>query len=220
MVEYMLHSVAQVAQHWSVSPGRVHQLIAAGKIEAHLVGSQYVIESTQLAHRPNLTRPMSERMAWAFIAMLSGQEPIGISPSEKSRLRSKLKKLHSEDRPADLLRSWACERAKRLVLRVADTGVKALQNDDRLMLSGVCDPRAGLSAGHWCEAYVNPRQLEQVRNLHLPVEDPHPNVVLHVTEQVLAGSPSVGLVMADLADWQGAREDAQVKRLLEDWFLQ
>jgi len=77
-----------------------------------------------------------------------------------------------------------------------------------------------LSAGHWCEAYVHPRQLEQVRNLHLPVEDPHPNVVLHVTEQVLAGSPSVGLVMADLADWQGAREDAQVKRLLEDWFLQ
>jgi hypothetical protein len=89
-----------------------------------------------------------------------------------------------------------------------------LFNDAGLVRSGLSDDRSGLSAAHQYEGYVDPTDLASTLRRHLLIESDQPNVYLHVTSQPLTEPVPIGLVIADLADYNGPREDAQVERLL------
>ena len=90
-----------------------------------------------------------------------------------------------------------------------------LRQDPRVVLSGVSDPRSGLSAAHQVEAYVQPPDLDAVVKDHLLIPAAVPSVFLHVTDHQVNAPVPLGLVLADLADHGGPREDAQVERILK-----
>jgi hypothetical protein len=161
-------------------------------------------------------------MAWAMCRMLSHDEPSGLDPREVSRLRSHIAALKASDNPAPQVSSWLERRAPRLRFSVDPGSVERLRQDPRILLSGVSDPRAQLSAAGEVEGYVAPRDLRDLQHAYLLVEGAEANVIVHVADVsglmgVDAGAGTrapLGLVIADLADHHGPREDAQVRRLL------
>ena len=71
-----------------------------------------------------------------------------------------------------------------------------------------------MSAGREAEAYVRPGDVEQLMTDHLMAAVNPANVWLHVVDRPLPRSAPLGLVIADLADHDRAREDARVGELL------
>jgi hypothetical protein len=100
--------------------------------------------------------------------------------------------------------------------------LERLRDDPRIVLSGVSDPRAHLSVAQEFEGYVAPDHLRSLRRDYLLAKGGSGNVILHVADlvQVMGFASGVGvlaplgLVIADLADHHGPREDAQVRRLI------
>lgn len=88
-------TVADAATRLGLSPARVRALIAAGDLPARKLGGRWVLDSTDIdaadAKVRVSGRPWSPRMAWGFIALAEGREPIGLSAPERSRLRSRLR---------------------------------------------------------------------------------------------------------------------------------
>jgi len=97
---------------------------------------------------------MSQRMAWALIALLAGSDP-RVSPAAKARLRTRTDRLRDSDDPAGLLRSWASSRAERRKYNVAAPDLDEPRADDRLHLSGLSAPDGGVIARSVVEAYVD-----------------------------------------------------------------
>jgi hypothetical protein len=160
---------------------------------------------------------MSPRVAWAAVAILSDEAPCGLSQPEASRLRRRLRQLDGEGSPADRLRDWLSRRADRLAFSCAPGDASALLRDARVLPSGLSDPRSGLSAGGEAEAYISTVDLDDVRAEYALAAASQPNVWLHILpdgRQLPSRPAALGLVIADLADHGGPREDAQVGRLL------
>ena len=217
--------VAEAAAQLGISPQRVRHLLASGRLAGHQISGRWVIDPAGL-NRPEVSagRPMSSRMAWGFVELLEGDRPDGLAPSEVSRLRNRARDLAGAADPALMLRSWLPNRAERVELVADVSAIAALSKDERLVPSGVSDPRAGLSAGHEVEGYVQRNDAAGLRRDHLllPVDEAGQpaNVVLHVVEHP-ASSPSPWLlVMADLADRAGPRETSRLEELLEQRLIQ
>jgi hypothetical protein len=218
--------VADAAARLAVSERRVRQLAESGALVARQVSGRWLIDEASLDRAVPVARPMSGRMSWALIAQLSSGLAEGpnnqywpndrIGGSELARLREKADRLHHSERPADLLRAWLRKRAERLPFRAAAADLPDLAADPRLAPSGISDKRAGLSAAGECEGYVAQADLEVLRRDYLLVESSQPNVILHVADRPVPRPAPLALVLADLADWHGAREDAQVRRLLHE----
>jgi hypothetical protein len=208
-------SVADAARARGVSSRRLLQLIHAGRIEARRVAGRYLVEERELYRRPVLGRPMSPRMAWAFIAVLSGQAPEQVNATERHRLQARRERLRVSPDPAALLASWLAARAERRELSVPAGALDGLRADPRVAASGISDPRAGLSAAHQFEGYVRGGEADDVVADHLLIRSTTPNVFLHVANVAVALPAPIGLVLADLADHPGPREDARVRELLE-----
>lgn len=206
--------VRGVAEYLGVSDRRVRQLIDSGDLPAQRLGGRYIIEEYHLPRSRPTTRPMSPRIAWAFIEMLSGERPSGISNSERARLKDKYERLLAVDEPADLLRSWLRKRDQLLFLQVHPRDVAAVREDLRLVPSGISDDRSGLSAGHEAEGYVHPRDVGDLRARYLMVDRLPTNVWLHVVERPVPRPAPFGLVLADLALHDGPREDQRVREMV------
>jgi excisionase family DNA binding protein len=212
-------SVRDVALQRGVSSRRVLQLIASGEINARRVGGQWLVEQRELLKRPRLARPMSHKMAWAFIQMVSGQEVPDLDPTERLRLRVRMQEMISRSRAgedvAPQLSSLLRDRAREVSFRVEPGAVQELREDKRLLLSGISDPRSRMSAGEEIEAYVRPAHLDSlISDWFLIEQSTAPsNVLLHVADIDLSEVP-VGLIIADLADRGRPREDGEVERLL------
>ena len=212
-------SVAEVAQQRGVSSRRVLQLIAGGDIFARRVGGRWLIEERETNKRPRLSRPMSHRMAWALINLMSGQKPEDLDPTEYSRLRRRLGELVERARIGEEiaagLSSLLRARGHVVFLRVQPESLRDLREDSRLVLSGISDPRSGMSAGDEVEAYVRPADFDSVVSDWFLIERTasSPNVLLHVADFTFAEAP-LGLVIADLADHARPREDGEAERLL------
>ena len=157
---------------------------------------------------------MSPKMAWAFIDMLSGEHPAGISNNERARLKAKLQLLKYSSEPGDLLRSWLRRRAHLLRLSVARADVNALLKDSRLVPSGISDGRSQLSAGDEVEAYVSPEDIPSIKADYLLAGILPANVWLHVVDRHIPNPAPLGLVLADLAGHNGPREDAILREML------
>jgi len=148
-------------------------------------------------------------MARALAELYDGGSP-GVSGAEMARLRVKVEALRSgpeEDLPARVS-AWLADRAERVELAVHQQDVAQLRADRRLALSGISDPRAGLSSSVEVEAYVGRDDLGGLADdyfFDLDYRPDAPNVVLHVVESPLDAPPRL-FSAADLFDRRGARE--------------
>jgi excisionase family DNA binding protein len=81
--------VKEVATQLGVTEARVRQLIAAGDMPARQVSGRWLVPEGAVPRSLRVSRPMSERMAWAFIDLLSGRPVTGVVPTERYRLLDK-----------------------------------------------------------------------------------------------------------------------------------
>ncbi|HEX3828275.1 MAG TPA: helix-turn-helix domain-containing protein [Sporichthyaceae bacterium] len=209
-------SVAEAAARLGVSSRRVRQRIARGHLAARRVGRVWVLEEAQLGRSERVARPMSARVAWAFLDMLDGGRGEGVSQPEQSRLRKKRELLRNGD-AASLLRSWLPNRADVARYVAARADLPALREDSRLVRSGLSDLRSGLAAAGFVEGYVSAGDLDALVNEYLLSQQGRPNVVLHVLgDRSLPDPVPLPVLLADLADHDGPRESAAVERLIKD----
>lgn len=200
--------MSEAARRLGVNRSRIHQRIADGSLRAEKVGSIWLVDAADL-RPPRRSRPMSRRMARALAELYDGGVP-GVSGAEMARLKVKVEALRSgpeEEVPATLS-AWLADRAERVELAVHPQDVAQLRADRRLALSGISDPRAGLSSSAEVEAYVGRDDLGGLAEdyfLDLDHRPDAPNVVLHVLENPLAEPPRL-FSAADLFDRRGARE--------------
>jgi excisionase family DNA binding protein len=206
--------VKEVASQLGVSERRVRQLVDAGALPARRVAGRLLVEESGIPRSRLVARPMSPRIAWAFIALLSGEAVPDVSDRELARLEGKCRSLLEYSQPAVLLRSWLRSRAGLMRLAVSPSDVEELLQDSRLIPSGISDARSEMSAGREAEAYVRPDDVERLLVDHLMAEVRPANVWLHIVDRQLERPAPLGLVIADLADHDRAREDARIKELL------
>lgn len=206
--------VGEVAERLGVSQRRVLQLIDADRIPARLVSGRWIVDESAVPRSARIGRPMSARVAWAMVELMSGGVPTELGQSEASRLRRKYARLRSAQDPARVLRSWLPHRARRVALSVASEDVAGMLGDPRLVPSGVSDVRSNLSSTGEVEGYVSEHHMRRLITEFLLSEIGRPNVWLHVIDRQVECPAPLGLVIADLADHDGPREDSQVARLL------
>lgn len=206
--------VAEVAERLGVSERRVRQLLVSGRLPARQVSGRWLIDEAAIPRSRRLSRPMSPRVAWAFISLLS-DDPVGsLSQPEQSRLRAKHRELLASPEATSLVRSWLPRRARLVRCAVAARDASDLLGDARLVPSGLSDPRSGLSAGTEVEGYVHDDHLAELASDYLLSVAGRANVWLHVADRRLSRPAPIGAVIADLADHDGPREDSQVVSLL------
>lgn len=209
-------SVSEAARIMGVSIARARRLAAEGRVRARLVGGRWLIDASSLPSAPRRSRPMSPRMAWAFLSVSEGKKPDWIEPSETYRLRRALERLVADEAPELLLRSWLASRGERRRLSAPD--VQALRSDSRVTLSGLSDERAGLSAAGEVEGYVRAEDAAAVTRDHLLIPaGSSADAVLHVSPLKPEAPPPLLLVAVDLADHDGPRELARAGALIGDW---
>jgi excisionase family DNA binding protein len=209
-------AVSEAAARMGVSPRRVRERIARGDLPARRVGRIWVVDEVQLARSDRLGRPMSERVAWAFLDLLGGGKGVGVSQPEQSRLRDKCDRLRlAGDDAASLLRSWLRNRARAMRYSAAPADLGDLRQDGRVVLSGVSDARSGKAAAAVVEGYIDDAALPALMDdFLLSVEGNH-NVILHVLHGRDVPDPvPLPLLLADLADHDSPRESAAVARLV------
>lgn len=85
--------MTEAAEHLSVSPRRVRQMLTDGTLEGHRVGRGWAIEErairTARARRRPAHRPWTSRSAWSVLAMADGSEP-RCNSYERSRAERRL----------------------------------------------------------------------------------------------------------------------------------
>jgi hypothetical protein len=209
-------SVPDAARLMGVSVARARRLAAEGRVRARLVGGRWLVDAASLPSAPRRSRPMSPRMAWALVVLSDGGGPDWVEPRESYRLRRALDRLAADDEPELLLRSWLASRADRRRLSASDA--HALRSDARVVLSGLSDERAGLSAAGDVEGYVLADDADALIRDHLLIDaGPSVDVVLHVSPVLPEVPVPLLLVAADLADHDGPRELARARELIGDW---
>ncbi len=205
--------VKDVAERLGVTERRALQLINAGTLRGRQVSGRWLVAEEAIPRSRLVSRPMSFRMAWAFINLISGN-PIGVAPRESYRLLAKQRELMVSPHPDQLLRSWLRLRADVVRLAMSPSDIKEFLADHRVVPSGISDSRSGISAGREAECYVSPHDVDALVLDYLMAPSDETNVWLHVSDQRLCSPAPIGLVMADLADHDGAREDGQLSVLL------
>lgn len=229
-----LISVAQAAGQLGVSPQRVHQRIQDGSLPAERIGRSWAIDVRDVrraARKAQGGRPMSPRSAWALISLAAGVKDAGLSASQRSNARARLRNLiahHDSDNLEDtiaLLLPALRGRAQRRELSASSMDLADLRNDPRVHLSGVSLPQSRMASGGMVEGYVQQDELSAVLEDYLlsPAAHDQVNVVLHMIPSsvdpplldaldVLVGSPLA--LVADLAEHDDVRENSEALRAL------
>lgn len=207
-------SVSEFADAAGMSVARARQLSAGGQVRAEKVGSQWVIADGEVNRWKALpSRPMSERVAWAAAAMADGLPADWLESSERSRLRKRLGSLVESSDPVSQVRAWLRSRGDGSWWHADRESLPDLA--ERVCLSGVANPAAGLSSGGLVEGYVLPGVMESlVEEFWLvPAEPGSGEVVVRVSSFVQEHVPRL-MVAADLADHRRSREVAAAERLV------
>jgi excisionase family DNA binding protein len=219
-------SVPEAAKRLGVSRQRVLQMIAEGVLPAQKIGRSWAVADVDVDvarhYRPS-SRPLSRAMSLHLLRLASGLRP-SIDDQELWRLRQYILRLADaantpDGRPADVLRSLLRRRADRLESNVAPSDIPEIVSDERLVVSGVSDPRSGMYSSQVAEGYVDEKDAEAFLASHFIVpapSAPRANVVIHVSSPLPPVSPL--LIAADLADYCGDREDNQAREVLVAWF--
>ena len=221
-------SVTEAAQILGVHPQRIQQRIREGSLPAVKVGHQWAIERNEL-HRfrypPRPGRPLSTKSAWDLLAVVSGAEAAArLSPSARSRARSRLRSLLAHASSADRIAHTLRNRAERALFVASPRDLPDIREDDRVHLSGVSTPDSNLSAGVVAEGYVYAHDRNALVDDYLlaPASRSRANVILHVVPSDNADRAAIALhtaatsplaLAADLAEYDGIRERAEAVRL-------
>jgi len=87
-------SIPEAAELLQLSPGRVHALVAAGRMPAMKVGGRWLVERSEVERRWRAERlrgrPFAPHNAWALLCLASGESVEALDPSVRSRLRKAL----------------------------------------------------------------------------------------------------------------------------------
>ncbi|HET7397536.1 MAG TPA: helix-turn-helix domain-containing protein [Intrasporangium sp.] len=228
-------SVAEAAEMLGVHSQRVHQRIREGSLAAEKIGNQWAIERDELRgmrHHAGPGRPLSAKSAWDLLAVAASDEASsGLSPSARSRARSRLRNLLVHGSSADLEEGAAHivkalrNRAERALFAASPRDLPDLRKDNRLHLSGVSLHESGLSFGDVAEGYVSSDNLNPLVDDYLlsPAARSRANVILHVVPSDPANPLHEALddvarsplaLAADLAEHDGIREKSQAIRCL------
>lgn len=210
-------SVSQYAQRRGISRQRALSMIRAGQIDARRIGRSWVVDQRELNQRAAVGRPLGRRMAGILMDAISGRDLASLNAQDRFFAAGYLDRLGSAEEPARLLHSWMKSRQLRVVnvaANPADLG--DIARDDRVVASGISDERSEMSAAREFEGYVAAADLDGFLRDNLLVESDSPNVRLHVVDERPARPAPLGLVLADLADWNRPREDGRVIELLKE----
>ena len=227
-------SVAEAAKVLGVHPQRIHQRIRDGSLPAEKVGHQWAVEMNDLRrveHHAGPGRPLSAKSAWDLLAVAAGDHDASrLSPSARSRARSRLRSLLAQassaelDKAAALIKNALRNRAKRVLLAASPRDLPDLFDDARIHLSGVSLPASNMSVGSVAEGYVSSNDVDGLVEHYLlsPAGQSRANVILHVVPpwadhpamDDVAHSPLA--LAADLAEHDGAREKNEAIRALAD----
>ena len=230
--------MSEAAEQLGVSPARVRQRIADGSLVAEKIGGRWLVDLGVSPPPSGRGRPAKSDAVWNVLAdvpdpgvdlLLPDGSVAQLKASESSRRRGRMR-LHAAaraaadmDHPQQLLEfenvlAWLRRRSARRQFRAVPIDLPSLREDERLLRSGVSDPRSGMRDARVVEAYVAASEVEDLIRDHwleplAPGEEP--NVILHVAP----GRPShVSLLMlaADLAEHGGARERHRANELLAE----
>ena len=233
----VLVSVAEAAAMLGVHPQRVHQRIREGSLPAEKVGHQWAVEMDDLRRIMNHTgpgRPLSSKSAWDLLAVAAGgQAASDLSPSARSRARSRLRNLvehassaQPDDAAAQLAHALR-NRAQRTLFVASPRDLPDVRNDERVHLSGVSLPESNMSVGAVAEGYVSSHDLDALVDDYLlsPAPRSRANVVLHVVSSD-AENPAIAALddmarstlalAADLSEHDGVRERTEAIRSVAD----
>ncbi len=104
-----------------------------------------------------------------------------------------------------------------IAFSVAVADLEALRADARLAVSGVSDPRSGLSAASIVEGYVRDVDVPALAGEYLLSGKGNLNVIVHVVhDRPIANPLPLPVLLADLADHDSPRESAAVARLMRE----
>lgn len=236
-------SVAEAAEVLSVHPQRIHQRIREGSLPAEKVGNQWAVEMNDLRrikHHAGPGRPLSSKSAWDLLAVAAGDRAASkLSPSARSRARSRLRSLlaHAssaelEDAAAHLVHALR-NRAERALFVASPRDLPDVRDDGRVHLSGVSLPESNMSVGAVAEGYVSADDVKALVDDYLlsPAPRSRANVIFHVVHvddmnralvalDDIARSPLA--LAADLAEHDGVREKSEAVRSVADlhaWFV-
>jgi hypothetical protein len=121
--------VHEAALMMRVSDRRARAMLANGQLPARQVAGRWLVEEANLPRSRASARPMSQRMTWALIGLLSGDDPHDVALSELTRLRYKRQQLLDAADAPRLLRSWLPRRAERRQMSIAPRDLDDLRND-------------------------------------------------------------------------------------------
>lgn len=228
-------SVAEAAAMLGVHPQRIHQRIRDRSLPAEKIGNQWALEVDdvrRVRHHGGPGRPLSPRSAWDLLAVAAdGEVAAQLSPSARSRARSRLRKLLQEAASSELPAAAALisnslgNRASRILYVASSRDLPDLRRDHRVHLSGISLPQSNMSVGEIAEGYVDAEDLNALVDDYLlsPAPSSRANVNLHVVHPISGSRPALDEIArsplalaADLAEYDGVRERAAALRALGD----
>ncbi|PFG34500.1 hypothetical protein ATL42_2411 [Sanguibacter antarcticus] len=193
-------------------------MILAGNLDAQQVAGRWVVDPGSLRRSAPLPgRPMSARIAWGLL-LGPDREPSGwLRADEAYRIRRRMDRLRLVPDALAVVRAWVPGRSEVRHLQAQD--IPGLLADGRVVPSGVSDPRSGMSAASFAEVYVHADDADDllVDHLLVPVPRARANVRLHVALVLPPAPVPELLVIADLADADGPREEGRARELLRAW---
>ncbi len=155
-------------------------------------------------------------MAGLLVNAMSGKELRDLDAQERFFLGTYIERLRDDDDPLRLLYSWMRARQINAVEVAANTlDIPEIAADSRVVASGISDPRAGLSVSAEFEGYIGVTDLDRFVQDNLLIRSSSPNIRLHVVAKRPARPVLLGLVIADLVDWNRPREDGRALELLK-----
>jgi excisionase family DNA binding protein len=179
-----LANVAEAAQQLGVSPRRVRQLLADGRVPAVRIGRAWAIEQRDLDRlsnrRSSAGRPWSRSSAWAALGVADGRES-SLAPLDRSRARRRL------DRDGLLgVAPNLASRADHRQFFGHPAVLQRLADEPSVVRSGVSaavEHGADLLAPDFLEAYVPASAVEgMISRYALDGEAERPNIVLRIVE--------------------------------------
>jgi len=199
-----------------VSLRRAQAMAESGVIPARKEGGIWLVDERAAVARKPSSRPLSPRMAWAVIEVLSGVSLEHLSPMDLHRGRKYAASVRAAANPIDRLYSLLRRRSVVLDLHVHPDDIPAVAADPRIAKSGISDERSGLSAARELEAYIAEADRDAFIAMYLLVESSSPNVRLHCVESRPKDPVPIALVIADLIDWNSPREDGRAHELMSE----
>lgn len=210
-------SIPEAAESLGLSPARVHALVAVGQIPAVKIGGRWLLERSDVERRRRLGaglrgRPFEPHNAWALLRMASGEDPVGVDPSVRSRLRKALAVEGLEQLAPRLVR-----RGDSHAFEAHRGEIPYMLDDPRLVASGISAAAAhgiDLVSGPEVEGYLRDGDVDAFAADHaLRSASSHANVRLRVvpnrawdfpSEARVAPLAAVALDLAEEADPRSA----------------